>query len=425
MSASYPTTRWPAVGIVPRRSLLLMAGHLTLLVFLLAVALTGVYRWMPNVNFTAGVCLVVVALLCLALYDWRLPPEIILFGSFVVWTGITGLVARDMAWFWLYFNRLAQVGALAFAVAQIALTKRSASASLLVILSCSGMLCLYGWVSGDFALGGRVEQKARAASLLSNPNLLGFLLIYGTVVLAYFWGTSRSVWARWLIPAAAAVFAFSLLFTGSRKAFAGLLVFAVAWLWSSYRKQVLRNWRVVLVIAAVLAGCVLLTLYMMQYTYMGARFEETIHEGGLGKSRTLMYVQGIRLFYHHPIAGVGLGNFAPLSGIGAYSHSEYVEVLSTTGIIGALLYFPFYVILWLRLRRIERVSSDPRLKYQMGVFKAAVVCLLFLGFGAPHFLDIYFWVFMGTLIGYTFALDARHKTAMISPRRWRRAAIAR
>jgi len=425
MNGPLLTTRRIAAAPRPRRTAILALANLVMLVFLLAVAMVPVDPEAAKVDFAAGIILVILAVLCFILYEARVAPEVILFGTFVVWTGLTGLVARDYAWFWFNFHILAQLGALAFAVAQITLAKRSITGNLLIVLSCSGLLCLYGWISGDFGAAAEVGERARAASFLANPNTFGFFMIYGVVALAYFWGTTESRLARLLIPWAAAAFAFSLLFSASRKSFLCLLVFVAAWVWFCYRKQVLRSWRVVAIVGAVAVGCVLLTLYMLEHTYLGERFQETAEAGGLGESRTLMYVEGLRLFYRHPIMGVGLGNFTPLSSLGTYSHSEYIEVLSTTGIVGALLYFPIYVVLWFRLRRIERARSGPKLKYQTGVFKALIICLLFLGFGTPLFIGINFWFIMASLIGYTFAVDARHRTPMTVPRPWRRAAVAR
>ena len=80
---------------------------------------------------------------------------------------------------------------------------------------------------------------------------------------------------------------------------------------------------------------------------MGLRFQRAMDNPDIDTARSQMYVRGVDLFWENPLAGVGLGNFQVVSGLGAYSHSDYIEVASNTGIIGFILYFSIYgMILW-------------------------------------------------------------------------------
>lgn len=62
--------------------------------------------------------------------------------------------------------------------------------------------------------------------------------------------------------------------------------------------------------------------------------------------------EGIRLIKERPIFGWGLANYAYVSGVGAYSHNNFVEVWVSTGIFGFLIYYSIYAIsVWTVIRR--------------------------------------------------------------------------
>lgn len=81
----------------------------------------------------------------------------------------------------------------------------------------------------------------------------------------------------------------------------------------------------------------------------------------------------IEIWKSNPILGVGINNFAPLNTIekNAYSHNNYVELLSGVGIVGFLLYYvPLFSLV------IRKYKSD-----LLNLLKALIVVLLFLEVG--------------------------------------------
>ena len=65
----------------------------------------------------------------------------------------------------------------------------------------------------------------------------------------------------------------------------------------------------------------------------------------LVKARSEWANEAIRLFNMNPIFGVGFNHYRILSIFGTYSHSTYLELISTTGIIGTLIYFSAYIVI--------------------------------------------------------------------------------
>uniref|UniRef100_E6XG22 O-antigen polymerase n=1 Tax=Shewanella putrefaciens (strain 200) TaxID=399804 RepID=E6XG22_SHEP2 len=66
--------------------------------------------------------------------------------------------------------------------------------------------------------------------------------------------------------------------------------------------------------------------------------------GGDGSTRwrLIFIVEGFSIFLHNPIAGIGLDNFKTIFSEDLYSHNNYVELLSTLGIVGFCLNYIFY-----------------------------------------------------------------------------------
>jgi O-antigen ligase len=120
---------------------------------------------------------------------------------------------------------------------------------------------------------------------------------------------------------------------------------------------------------------------------------------GFEEDRLLLYRRGLELFLQNPLTGVGLDNYNVAAGLGSDSHSEYLDVLVGTGVVGAVLYFSIYVLLWRRLGKIARARPAPEIHYQVGVYRAIVITWLLLGLGTPHYLDPYGWILIAAMIG--------------------------
>jgi O-antigen ligase len=73
--------------------------------------------------------------------------------------------------------------------------------------------------------------------------------------------------------------------------------------------------------------------------------------------RIWLYQRAMEVALENPLIGIGLDNFRDQTGtqigqrIGTYTHSNYMEVLVSTGLVGFLIYFSIY---WLWLRKLIR-----------------------------------------------------------------------
>ena len=200
--------------------------------------------------------------------------------------------------------------------------------------------------------------------------------------------------------------------TGSRKGFLALLFLIGTWgAFVLYGKR-RSNWQSVILVCITAACLAIAYNYAMEETVTGKRFEMFM-EKGRGELLTAaqhhvrydLYMKGVEMFSEHPILGVGLGNFTEYVSSGLYSHSDYIEPLATTGIVGFVCYMSGYAVLLWRLRRLLRYPIPNREEYDIKLMIALVATVLLIGLGAPHHVSQVTWVLLSSFIGYSFSRE--------------------
>jgi O-antigen ligase len=84
---------------------------------------------------------------------------------------------------------------------------------------------------------------------------------------------------------------------------------------------------------------------------------EGANESHSTETRLLMIKLGLDAFMSKPIFGGGWFYFASYSGLGTYSHNNYLELLSTYGLIGFIVYYSMFFIVLIRLKSLMKVDN--------------------------------------------------------------------
>lgn len=394
--------RTSASGIVSRIEAFL------LLVFCIGMLLVNQFKWLANVNRATGLVLVIVVFFARTAKRRRfsIPPEVFLFATYIVWSLATGILyAYRVDAVLAYARLLVQELALFFAVVEIARSRRRARLHFYAVLAIASINLGYSFFSGEFGRALEGNANFRAHSLVVGSNYLGFLSLYGVFAVVYLFRFGRShaqmLWPLALLPGFTAL----LIFTASRKTFIALVVFAAVWLLLCYRSRIFTRLR-----PAIITGLVASSVYyttteiVMAHTTLGVRLDRSLADPNISTKRVNLYAQGLRLFYEDPVTGVGLGNYLFLSGTHAYAHSDYMETLSTTGLVGFLLHFAIYFLLWRRQSALFRLRLDDRTQYLAGLNKAILVTVLLIAVGVPNQFSPIHWIIMGAILGETLAV---------------------
>ena len=340
------------------------------------------------------------------------PVEFFLYFLWLIWAAAGYIVAEDKDKFLDIFKTVLQIGVMSFAIAGITYERRSISTNFLS-MALGGLIILIFSVAEE-GLGAVLNplEKSRFTGTTSNPNFLAWNLVMLVMALLYFWGKKKDWKIRSILGALISISTYSIIVTASRKTFLGLIVLIFAWLWTSYKNELKRRPSYFIVIFFLILALYSVTDYMIENTYMGTRFREDIVDNPIterrqGYHRIIFYKEGLKLLMDNPIFGIGLGNFQVYSEFDAESHSEYIEVVSSTGIIGAFLYFSIYILLWRRLTKIKKQSTDWEVSYTAGLLKAGMVMMLVIGFGRPHFSNLLAWIYLSSAIGYAWSQERR------------------
>lgn len=337
-----------------------------------------------------------------------IPKEIIIFFVWMLWAGATGyIVSIDKEAFLKTFMVVFQIGVMSFAISGITANRRNLNTLFIGLLIGGIILFLYSFFSGELFKGMEAEAQVQVSGLTRNPNDYGYNLLVCASALLFFWANSISRKKKILIIFLFVVFSIGIIFSASRKSFLGLVMLVLLWQFICFRKEILKRPYLIIFFMVVVGSLYFVTNYMLSNTYMGTRVEKEIEKGLGENTRVTLYKEGIEYIRGNPIFGIGLGNFAVRSSLRKESHSDYIEVIASTGIIGALMYFSIYLLLWKRLNRLQKNIENDALLHDIGLFKAIIIIILLTAIGRPNFTDQITFAVLSSIIGYTWALEKR------------------
>lgn len=377
---------------------------------LVGLVLVERFEFLAEVNRAVGVFLVLLGAIAMRTSRRRWAPELTLALAFIAWAAFSGWIVADYPdAVTAYVRTLVQTIALSGAVFVIAFRRGTPGFVFLGLFVC----CLV--LLGGLLLLGELEEARsvryyRVRSLAANPNFVGILCLYALMSVTWLWYRfKRSVSVRAILLVSLPPIAYLLVLTGSRKAFLATLLFGVSWLLFT-GIRLFAGKASSLVLAGVVVAIVILNV--LPGSTLEARLDRAADNPDLETTRKRLYEAAIDLFVSSPVTGVGLGNFITAAGMGLYAHSEYAEILATTGAVGGAIYFSIYVLMIRRLARMRRRTRDPHARYYIGLYGSIMLTTLALGTGVPNFLSPWHWTLMFGILGHVCAME--HRSA--SPR---------
>lgn len=347
----------------------------------------------------------------------KLQPEVVIYFIWIIWS-LTGMsVNIDPSAYWEGLSTIIQMGVLIFLVAGISALRQNIATPILGIAIGGIIVVLSGLYTGEFQEAYQIEFVAvRVAGVTKNPNAFAYHLLFVIFAMFYIWGIKPSLWKRIFLSAVIALTTIGIIYSESRKGFLAVLAFMLLWWLFCYGKQLFKKPIRIFIILVILSGGIYyVTDYVISSTYLGKRFSYAQKYGI--PSRVELYQEGFDIIRKEPIFGVGLNNFKVLSSQELYSHSDYIEVAANTGIVGFILYFSIYIMLWRRLNRIQTITDDPHLLYVIGLLKAVIITILLVALGRPNIQSKLTWFFLASAIGYTWSIERTLLSKLLLQRR--------
>lgn len=205
-------------------------------------------------------------------------------------------------------------------------------------------------------------RRLGSTGLFADPNDMCLMLVMSMVVCAYQILENR----RWLWAAPLFLFGHAFTLTHSRGGFLGLLAAVTAALAARFGRK------------AVLPGALVLPVLFL--VFAGRQTNITV-SATTGQSRLQLWTEGLALFVHNPVFGIGTNRFQDFAG--HVAHNSFIHAYTEMGFPGGTLFTgAFALALWgiARLGGEEREIVDPDLRalrpYVLGIVAGYVMGMM-------------------------------------------------
>jgi O-antigen ligase len=263
-----------------------------------------------------------------------------------------------------------------------------------------------------YSIGGRLEGT------LGNSNLYGFALLISAMFAINQIFESRIVFKIFYLVTVPFLL-HMIIETGSRKAMLSVAIFIIVYTAFKFKYEIYR--RPIIAIMSVimlLSAGIYMTSYMehtKQYKRL-AKFFETVETRDINKAdestyyRYVFYKRGLKIAAEHPAFGVGLDNFRnetyglTNTRTGTYAHSNYVELLADTGILGFIIYCSMYLTIMVRIARlkIKYLTDSQKGLYLLAV--SSIIIYILYDFAMVSYFEKFSWLILTFIITATLLL---------------------
>jgi len=261
-----------------------------------------------------------------------------------------------------------------------------------------GIEALYDYHTGGYRISMGIMRAGGATSLGEHPNSLALYMASVIPMLIYLFTRYRNQIVRLCILILIGLCLDSLLVTGSRSGVLAIIGTALTYAWFSRRRWAYLGG---IIILAVVIWAVLPQQYRVRYSSMTNEEVDASSQGRLNAWKA-----GIEMFIEKPIWGVGPEVFAAAyfnrQGVWLQSHSLYVEMLATVGLLGTAAWVFFIIQFFYMLKYLKHAGGQsPGEEQDINVFVRANYAILVGLFVAGIFGHILFrdtWYILAALV---------------------------
>jgi len=353
----------------------------------------------------------VLALLFAAYYLFRpmsIPKELKMYFIFVLYTATGFFYVSDVDLMFDYWKLIVSILIFISCISiSFYLSANLLNLLLFLWLACA-LVCIYSIYVGDLSgfFSGQVQFRPEGG-FIKNPNGLANYARIG--ILSSILVLSSKLGTRFIrlilltyIPLATIL----IVVTASRGAFVNLIIIygLVALI---FLKQNSGSY-IHIAITFILIGVFGYFLYDEYFasSFLSerlTRIEVSSSTAGVdtNEMRFKLLVIAIDLFresFTNAFFGIGLNQFRMHSG-GLISHSEYSDIIVTTGLLGAYLYYSMYYFLWRNFSTLKSFANSSEIRFYQ-ICQIVIISELLYGFVNPNFLTIIEMVLIFILVGF-------------------------
>lgn len=358
-----------------------------------------------------GVLTVIVFIMSSINDGFKIAPELKYFAGFILWGALGIFMVEYLALYISKLRTLIQLFVMVLLLSYYAKNVRSTKWLLISVLLGIAIISIAAIYSGDFARAEIDGEQARLGGITGNSNAFSIAIAYATLIVLYLFRTTRSLVVKVAMVALLFLFARFIIASGSRKGFIGFILIMSSWTFFSYRKEFFKRPHVAIVAIMAIFAVGAYSFVRLQDSVMMNRFirggeelTDSAAEGSVGLRKTMIQ-SGIEITLSNPIMGVGFDHFRIRSLMGMYSHNNYVEVFSNTGVPGGLLYYMVYIVLLVRLIKLSKFDLTFNEKEMLDIAKVYLLVRVVLDIVVVSYYTKIDWIMFSIFIGFTFNLQ--------------------
>lgn len=351
-------------------------------------------------------------------HQLKISPLVIWYALFVIWYFASVLWAKDTSFIFAYFNQFIQIIAVFLILPQRMKNFDDIFTLIKLIILSLFYSALILFIKTPLSAWG-TERIGEAIGL--HPNDIGIRFATGLLLcIGMLTVKKNSKIVKIFHIVLSACFLLVVLFSGSRKSIAlallgilGYFIFSKPYHMTN--KQSIK--RLILLIAVCLI--VAFTIYLsfnneMLYSVIGKRLETMLGGSESDASineRNEFIGFAITLFTAHPVLGYGGNNFVKYMyeinfSHKAYCHNNFLEILSTLGIIGFLIYYCFIFALAFRYIVALRTLKDNNIKKLLSLFFTILILEVAISWWDVNYMDEFIHIIFALIY---FGLDIYKK----------------
>lgn len=385
--------------------------NIVLILYIASVPLISGSEEASDLSKLLGVVLagIFAALTLLRSHPIKLPVELMVFGAFVGYTLIGGILAREPHVVVTRFVSLFQYWVLTLVIFNL-LSSHSRGHILGWQAFAGGTI--FAAIVSTVQTSGHVV--GRFAGTFTNPNSYGLVLILAIGSLLLIPARNQiSVLTR---AGALALLVWHVALTGSRKAIIGsvlvLLAYGLAMLIRNIRRPLyaLGTVLVIFILGVAVVSWLQATPYWKRVENLALFLQgEKVSERSVYERAALMSA-GLHLWSQYPLFGVGADQYryytADYGLRQTYSHSNPVEILANFGLLGAMLYYGIYARLsWRLWSAWRRQRGSPFDRTRLEIAAALWVVWVGLELARVSYYSRSHWLFVAVLLSTAYNLE--------------------
>lgn len=236
-----------------------------------------------------------------------------------------------------------------------------------------------------------------------NTNVLSSIVCLGLFSALYLLFDSRNRTVIFLLIIYIAYCMYIQILAASRRGFIVLFFMLILSLYSfvqiKYRKRIIVK---ILGVLSLLLGIYLIYTYLSNNSSSIALMQRFATRDSMGDQNRVFYMHtSLDLFKQSPIVGMGLGSVE--KSIGIYSHSLYLELLASTGIVGTgILLGPLFIceIIYTAKKSISNNSTSIRNIISCRLVLIFIISILLGGIGVVYIYDLYFYIMISLILSH-------------------------